>query len=312
MAEESFISYSPQPRARLTIDRANEIIAEYDAQGFRLTIRQLFYQFVARGWVENSRNGYRHVGDKVGDGRDAGMIDWDMIEDHTREVHTHISWDGPAEIISDDAAQYQEDLWAGQPYRPEVWIEKDALIGVIERVCTKYRVPYFAMRGNNSRTLQHEAGKRFRRYVDEGLKPVLLLLTDHDPKGVVNLPRDTGRRLALYARAKIDELDVRRLALTWDQAQGLPPNFAKENDPDRRAYQQRFRTNKCWELDALSPTVIAGLIEAEIKPMIKQRAWARAKAQEQQGRKLLNAAAENWASIERSLIGPRPKVRPRS
>ncbi len=34
-----------------TIDQANAIFDEYAAQGFTLTLRQLFYQFVSRGLI---------------------------------------------------------------------------------------------------------------------------------------------------------------------------------------------------------------------------------------------------------------------
>ena len=70
-----------------------------------------------------------------------GSFDWDAIEDRTREVNTHTFWDNPADIISTAAHSYREDLWADQRYRPEVWIEKEALLGVIEGVCTELRVP---------------------------------------------------------------------------------------------------------------------------------------------------------------------------
>ena len=103
----------------------------------------------------------------------------------------------PDHIISEDAEVYREDLWGGQRYRPEVWIEKDALIGVIEGVCTELRVPYFAHRGNNSQTLQYQAGKRFAGYLDHGLIPLVLHLADHDPNGI-DMTRDNIERLALY------------------------------------------------------------------------------------------------------------------
>src|SRR6516162_2065081 len=168
MAKELFILYQPQARKALIIERANKIIAEYAAQRFKLTIRQLYYQFVARDWTENTPLEYKRIGVAIRNGRDGGLIDWDAIEDRTGEVHTHASWESPAEVISDDAELYREDLWVGQRYRPEVWIEKDALLGVIEGVCTEYRVPYFATRGNTSQTLQYQAGKRFARFLDLG------------------------------------------------------------------------------------------------------------------------------------------------
>ena len=226
MAKELFILYQPQARKALIIERANKIIAEYAAQRFKLTIRQLYYQFVARDWTENTPLEYKRIGVAIRNGRDGGLIDWDAIEDRTGEVHTHASWESPAEVISDDAELYREDLWVGQRYRPEVWIEKDALLGVIEGVCTEYRVPYFATRGNNSQTLQYEAGQRFAEYLGQGLTPLVLHLADHDPAGI-DMTRDNEERLALYTRA---EVEVRRIALNMDQVREYraPPNFAKE------------------------------------------------------------------------------------
>jgi hypothetical protein len=167
MSTEVFIPYKPHAATVTVVDQANTIIEEYSDQGFTLTLRQLFYQFVARGLLENAFKQYRRLGGIIRDARDGGLIDWVAIEDRTRTVNNHSSWDGPADIIRSAVRSYQTDRWVGQQYRPEVWIEKDALLGVIEGVCTEYRVPYFAHRGNNSQTLQHQAGKRFADYFDQ-------------------------------------------------------------------------------------------------------------------------------------------------
>ena len=227
------------------------------------------------------------------------MIDWDAIEDRTREVNTHSSWDSPAHIIEGAAASFRTDLWEGQRYRPEVWIEKDALIGVIEGICTAYRVPYFSHRGNNSQTLQHQAGKRFAGYLDLGLIPIVLHLADHDPNGI-DMTRDNVERLALYAR---HEIEVRRIALNMDQVRRFnpPPNFVKEGDTRTSGYQKRFGTDWCWELDALDPVVIADLIRDELDLLIEPRAKKRALAGESRDRKLLRAAAGNWTLVEKML-----------
>lgn len=194
-------------------------------------------------------------------------------------------------------------MWAGQRYRPEVWIEKSALLGVIEDVCTTLRVPYFATIGNNSQTLQYEAGKRFARYLDQGLIPIVLHLADHDPNGI-DMTRDIAERLALYAR---HEIEVRRVALTIRQVRQYrpPPNFAKEDDTRTAGYQERFATNDCWELDALSPTVISNLIRHEIEALINAKAWRKAEAAEQHSRTLLKAVATNWTKVQKLLRGRR-------
>jgi hypothetical protein len=294
--KEVFIQYQPRAATLAVIDQANTIIDEYFAQGFTLTLRQLFYQFVSRALLENTLRAYKNLGVTVRNARDGGLIDWDAIEDRTREVHTHSSWDGPAKIIGSAARSYRIDLWEDQLYRPEVWIEKDALLGVIEGVCTEYRVPFFAHRGNNSQTLEHEGGKRFAEHFDQGLIPLVLHLADHDPNGI-DMTRDNRKRLSLYAG---QEVEVRRIALNMDQVQRYAPpaNFAKESDSRSDGYVGAFGTSECWELDALSPTVIADLIRAEIETLIDQPTWERSEAKEADDRALLAKAAANWAKVE--------------
>jgi hypothetical protein len=301
MACEAFRSQNFQAKTMAVIEQANAIIREYMLQGFMLTLRQLFYQFVARALLANAMQQYKRLGTIVRDARDCGLVDWDAIEDRTRTVRTHSHWHGPGEIIGSAAHSYREDLWAGQIYRPEVWIEKDALLGVIEGVCTEYRVPYFAHRGNNSQTLQYEAGRRFAEFLSQGLIPVVLHLADHDPKGI-DMTRDNRERLALYAR---DDIEVRRIALNMDQVRqyGPPPNFAKETDTLFDAYVERFGTEECWELDALSPTVIADLVRAEIEALIQWPKWTQALAKERRARTMLDNAAQNWAKVEKFLRG---------
>jgi hypothetical protein len=253
MARETFIEQKFRAATLAVIEQANTIIAEYWDQGFVLTLRQLFYQFVARALIENTYLQYKRLGTIVGDARDAGLIDWEAIEDRTRNLRTHSAWNDPADIIESAAEGYREDLWAGQTYRLEVWIEKAALIGVIEGVCTEFRVPHYATLGNGSKTELYKAGKRFADYLDQGLIPVVLHLADHDPNGI-DMTRDIHNRLALYAGRVVE---VRRIALNLDQVEQYrpPPNFAKEADSRYAGYVRQFGTTECWELDALSPTV---------------------------------------------------------
>src|SRR5262245_61066288 len=109
---------------------------------------------------------------------------------------------------------------------------------------------HFAHRGNNSQTLQYEAGKRFAKYIDQGFIPLVLHLADHDPNGI-DMTRDNRERLTLYARA---EIEVRRIALTMKQVRRYrpPPSFIKEGDTRTTGYRERFGTDECWELDAPS------------------------------------------------------------
>ena len=209
---------------------------------------------------------------------------------------TH-SGTSPRAIII-DAAAYREDLWQDQHLRPEVWIEKEALLGVIEGVCTEYRVPYFATRGNNSQTLQYQAGKRFADYLDQGLIPLVLHLADHDPNGI-DMTRDNRERLALYPG---NEVEVRRIALNMDQVRRYnpPPSFAKENDKRYGGYVASSAPTNVGSWTRFSPTVIADLIRAEIEALIDPMPWAGHMLARSEGARC-STPAKNWAKVEKLL-----------
>jgi hypothetical protein len=299
---EAFKAIRFRPATIVLIDNINTIVGEYQALGFILTLRQLFYQFVSRPslGLANTFDDYKRLGRTVTDARRAGLIDWDAIEDRTRNVHRLPTWDDPPEIVASCAEQYREDLWASQRYRPETWIEKDALTGVIEDVCDELRTPYFSCRGNVSEPEMYAAGKRFARIARQGQIPIVLHLGDHDPNGV-DMTRDIRERLRIFARR---EIEVRRIALNLGQVTGLPPNFAKEKDSRYATYVRQFGTTDCWELDALAPNVISDLVRDELNRLIDQDAWARANADEDDNRSVLAAAASNWSLVKSALRAP--------
>jgi hypothetical protein len=296
---ETFEDVRFRPATLALIEHANRIIDEYQALGFTLTLRQLFYQFVSRPalGLENSVGDYKRLGRTVTDARRGGLIDWGAIEDRTRNVRSLPTWDDPSSIVSACAYQYREDVWANQIYRPEVWIEKDALTGVIEGVSEEFRAPWFSCRGNVSDSEMYAAGKRFERIVGQGQVPIVLHLGDHDPNGL-DMTRDVQDRLAMFAR---QDIEVRRLALNLDQTAGLPPNFAKETDSRYAAYVRRFEATDCWELDALAPNVISDLVRDELDNLIDPAAWASAIADENDNRSILTAAAGNWSLVKSAL-----------
>jgi hypothetical protein len=84
----------------LKIEQANKIIAEYQAQGFDLTLRQLYYQFVARGIIPNNDKEYKKLGDVISNARLAGLIDWESITDRTRFLRDHPHWESPSNILN--------------------------------------------------------------------------------------------------------------------------------------------------------------------------------------------------------------------
>lgn len=266
------------------IEKANIILSEYESQGLVLTLRQLYYQFVARGFISNRQTEYKRIGSIISDARLAGLIDWAMMEDRTRYIRKLTDWEDPLQIMHAVTKQYREDLWRTQSYRPEVWIEKDALVGVIERACNDLRVPYFACRGYASQSSQYEAGQRFRSAVMKKQRPIVFHFGDHDPSGM-DMTRDNEDRLAMFTRHHVK---VKRLALNWAQIERYspPPNPAKETDSRSGPYIQQFG-NESWELDALEPTIIDQLIRDNITQLIDQSAWKEVQESEEENRQKL-------------------------
>ena len=166
---EAFVEKKFQAKTLELIGKVNGVIDEYVNRRFVLTLRQLFYQLVARMIVENLQSEYKRIGSIVNDARLAGLIDWDAIEDRTRYLRELPWWTSPSDVVAAAANQYREDIWRDQPTRFEVWIEKDALLGVIEGICKEYRAPYFACRGNNSQSEAYRAGHRIRQHLADGL-----------------------------------------------------------------------------------------------------------------------------------------------
>lgn len=164
MPKIKYQDFAFRPATLSLIDTANKIITEYQAQGFDLTLRQLYYQFVSRDIISNTQQSYKNLGSVVNDARLAGMIDWDTIVDRTRELRTLSHWNSPADIVDTCAKQFNIDRWAGQKYRPEVWIEKDALVGVFERICRELDVPLFSCRGYTSQSEMWVAAQRMLGY----------------------------------------------------------------------------------------------------------------------------------------------------
>lgn len=276
------------------IERVNSIIDDYAAQDLQLTLRQVYYQFVSRGWCPNNDKEYKKLGDIVSDGRMAGLIDWSAIEDRTRFLRQSSHWKSPSEIVAACAEQFKIDKWAAQENYVEVWIEKDALVGVIEAACVPLDVPYFSCRGYASQTALWDAGRRIGGKIQVGKCATVLHLGDHDPSGI-DMTRDIGDRVELFAG---EHVEIRRLALNMDQVRkhNPPPNPAKLTDSRCAAYTA-IHGNESWELDALEPTVLINLIQNEIKSLLNASAWKSAVKREKNFRSQLSSVAGRWAEL---------------
>jgi hypothetical protein len=279
------------------VKKCNDIITEYTAQGFVLTLRQLYYQLVSRDIIAKKMTEYKRLGSIVNDARLAGLIDWTSIEDRTRELRIRSRWNAPGDIVRACAQQYHVDLWEGQAWRPEVWIEKDALVGVIEGVCNELDVPFFSCRGYTSQSEMWVGAMRLQRVTRQRQKPIIFHFGDHDPSGK-DMTRDIEDRLQLF----MGGTKLERLALNMDQVEQYnpPPNPAKITDSRAKAYIAEFGTES-WELDALEPRVIANLIRENIMRLVDEEKWEERLEIRRKARELLQQAADNWDRVTEFL-----------
>lgn len=275
------------------ITKAEEICNDYARQGLDLTIRQLYYQFVARDLIRNNQNEYKRIVQIMNDARMAGLIDWAHIVDRTRFLRGNGHWDDPADVLKSAAYGFMRDRWAMQPERVEVWIEKDALVGVIQNPCSTWDVPYFACRGYSSVSELRRAGQRLARYERQGKHTTVIHLGDHDPSGI-DMTRDIEDRLRIFGSS----VDVHRLALNMDQVEQYqpPPNPTKMTDSRSTGYVD-LHGYECWELDALDPNTIQTMVEAQILTHLDRDLWDSATAEDEADRTRLHMIADNWTRV---------------
>ena len=273
------------------VQHANTIIAAYQADGYTLTLRQLYYQFVARDIIPNTLQQYSRLGSIINDARLAGLIDWTAIEDRTRAIEALAHWRSPEEIVGATADQYRIDKWKNQSHRIEVWIEKEALAGVFERVCNELDVPYLSCRGYTSQSEMWRAGQRLLGYAKAGQTPIILHFGDHDPSGI-DMTRDIRDRLELFTSGKVS-LD--RLALNMDQIDQYhpPPNPAKTTDSRYKGYIQEYG-GQSWELDALEPAVLANLVREAVTQYRDDDQWREDEEREEGARDNLRLVADRF------------------
>lgn len=283
------------------INKINGVIKDYGQQGYRLTLRQVYYQMVARDIIPNNERSYKNLGALINDARLAGLIDWYAIEDRTRNLQSRTHWTNPGHIIDSAAYSYHLDYWKNQENYVEVWIEKDALVGVIGKICNELDVNYFSCRGYVSQSEMWSAAQRLSSMKDQGKNIILLHLGDHDPSGI-DMSRDIRDRQILFENF---DFEFKRLALNMEQIEEFspPPNPTKLSDSRATGYIGKYGY-ECWELDALEPKVINGLIEKNVLKYRDEQLFQEVKQRENEEISSLQEVAdhfdlisENWTDI---------------
>jgi hypothetical protein len=289
--KECFVDRKFSATSAALIKTANAILGEYEAAGYDLSVRQLYYQFVARDIIPNTVKSYNSLASLISDARKAGLIDWQMILDRGRVTVANSHWQTPKEILLSAAQSFAIDKWLTQSRYVRVMVEKQALEGVLIPVCEELDVPFLANKGYCSDSTMYRVGKQIQLARRRGKEPVVIYLGDHDPSGI-DMTRDVQERLEMYSHG---DVDVQRVALNMPQVEELQPpeNPAKATDSRFAAYVERFGESS-WELDAIEPTQLAAIVREAIIGNRDEDEWDEAVEREQRMRDQLQQMAEDY------------------
>ena len=229
-----------------------------------MTVRQVFYQATVRGLVEKSEAGYDKVNGDLCVMRRAGEMPYEWLVDNTRQVHKPWTFNSVGEALADAAANYRKSLWSDAECRVQIWIEKDALSGVVSPVTEEYDVPLRPARGYSSLTFLHDAALDI---AELGSIPVHIYhFGDYDPSGVnaAECIEDDLREMAPDA-----QISFERVAVTEDQIRrwNLPTRPTKQSDTRAR----RFNSERSVELDAIPPNDLRDLVREVIEYHMPRR-----------------------------------------
>jgi hypothetical protein len=269
---------------RLTmVDHCNEIINRYQAQRLRLTLRQLYYQLVTRNIITNQEKSYKNLGNLVSEARLSGLVDWDSIEDRVRVPRKPNEFANLKELVDAALYSYRLPRWKDQNHYVELWVEKDAISGVLSPMASQYHITLMVNRGYSSQSAMYESAKRFMSHTDEYTYSILLYLGDHDPSGE-DMVRDIQDRLDMFGA----NVSVHKIALTMEQVEQYnpPPNPTKLTDTRSPAYIEKHG-NQSWEVDALPPDVMHQIVEDSILEYVDMDLMNAVKVQEELDKKRL-------------------------
>lgn len=236
------------------------VVEDYQKQGYRLTLRQLYYQLVVKNIFSNQQKNYAKLSQLLGEARMTGLCDWDVIEDRIRVPKFPNEWIGIPDAMETIINVYRRQRWDDQAEYVEVWIEKDALSGVLLPITNEYHVHLLVNRGYSSISAMHDSAIRFRRAEKNEKQCYLLYIGDLDPSGE-DMVRDIDNRLKEFFAS----VTVEKIALNREQVDEyqLPSNPAKISDPRAQRYIEE-NGSESWEVDALPPNVLDALLRSKL------------------------------------------------
>jgi hypothetical protein len=256
-----------------------------------ITVRGVFYRAEVSipHIVLKDEKGYGLVQRRLVELRKRGDVEYSWITDGTRWRHGHTRYASLQDFQVRAAALYRLDYWVNSNVHVEIWIEKDALAGVIAPVVIdEWGLDLMVSRGFSSKTYLYEAGQ-FLRQVDK--ETHVYVLSDFDPSG-----KCAARKVEEGLREFAPDVDlhVHELAVTVDQIRDwdLPTRPTKMSDSRARKFVAEYGEESV-ELDAIPPDLFRRLVGDAIAAHADPRAIDRLKDVEWQERETIRS----WGDI---------------
>jgi hypothetical protein len=259
----------------------------------RLTVRQVYYALTVKGILPKNEAGYRQTIYQLKMMREAGIIPYNWIADNTRFYIKPTSDSSLSSALDRMQKAYRRDFWATQESYVEIWVEKDALAGVISPITTKFDVPLYVVRGYGSITVLHDAAE----FIKSIGKPAFIYhFGDYDPSGV-----DAAYKVREGLLKHGADITFERIAITPAQSSSydLPQRPTKKTDPRSKQWGDKPSV----ELDALPAPVLRKLVKDCIEKHINQDEWAIMQMVEQAERNTLATIQQNLALERNSQFG---------
>lgn len=235
---------------------------------YPMTVRQVFYRMVSIGMIGKTENEYKNtIVRLLGEMRRTSEIPFDWIADSTRWMRKPKSYSSLENMLRYSAQSYRRSLWDNQPVYVEVWLEKEALAGVLYEVTEKWDVPLMVTRGYPSLSYLYSAAETIAAKSRRGKSTYLYYFGDYDPSGL-DIPRKVESDLREFAPDA--DIEFKRVAVTLEQIETLKLQTRPTKRTDSRS---RNFTGESVEVDAIQSATLLEIVSSCITQHIDESAY---------------------------------------
>ena len=275
-------------RTRAAIDGIKQAILDVISEDPPMTVRQVFYQLVARGVIEKTEAQYQQTVIRLmTDMRIADELPFEWVIDESRRRRITQTFESISNALEHTTKFYRRSALEAADDYLEIWCEKDALSGLLWEVTSDYDVPLMVSRGMPSLTFLHGTAQEIAHAEESGKSTYIYQFGDWDPSGVL-IPKSIEARLEqMCEELGCEPPYVERVALT-------KAHITKFNLPTRPTKRDGNRHANSFEgesveLDALPPRILREMVREVIERHISPRMLTGIRAAEESERELLTA-----------------------